>query len=61
MDAVLTREDVVNRREALSRDYSEAQTLLFALDGAMQDCDYYLELLDAREAEAVAEAPEEDA
>ena len=47
----ISRDDLVARREVLKREYAETQTLLFIQDGAMQDCDFWLELLDAREAE----------
>ncbi len=53
-ESVLTRDDLVARKEALSQEYLEHQTLVFITNGAMQDCAYLLELLDAREAEEAA-------
>lgn len=53
----ITREDFEQRREALSSQRQESLLTLSAIDGAMQDVEFFLSVLNDREEPAAAEQP----
>lgn len=63
----VTRDQVMYRLEQLAAEHEEAVAQVHALSGAMQDCQYWLDVMDAREAmgeddshnELVSPIPEE--
>lgn len=50
----ITKETIEKRREQLQADYQQAIATTQAIGGAIQDCDYWLALLE-KEAEPVKE------
>lgn len=46
---VITKDEILKRKEQLQAEYQQAIGTVQAINGALQDCDYWLKLLEEQE------------